>query len=339
VQVVRLGAWFNGEVDDQVLAWLSEGDPAIVWQVERDLLRVPEAVYARTRRKVTESGWGARLMSARSADGSWGGGAYTPKWTSTFYTLQLLALLGVDQEETDAVASCRMLLDCGVQKSGGVRLWKSESVDTCVTGMMVTTAIRFGQRHDPRVGRMLDWLLGEQMEDGGWNCRSHRAGTKHGSFHTTTSVLEALEAARGTGRKVDAGLLRAAEAGREFLARHQLYRSHRTGVVARSEFTRFTFPHWWKFDVLRGLDHFRCADAPWDARLEDPLALVVKKRGTDGRWTLPSPHPGRTWFAMEKTGQPSRWNTLRALRVLRWAERARTSRAQPIEARGRACDF
>jgi hypothetical protein len=302
------------------VSWLLSADPAIVWQTERDLLRRPSKQYEATRRRVVETGWGARLLAKRASDGTWGGGLYNPKWTSTFYTLQLLGILGVGEEQPEAVASCRLLLDAGVQDGGGVRLWRRPFVDTCVTAMLLLMTVRFGLRSDSRAALMLDWLLGEQLHDGGWNCQRRRGGATHSSFHTTTSVLEALDAWLSSGGKPDARVARAAEAGRELMLVHQLYRSHRTGAVARHEFTRFSFPHWWKFDVLRCLDHFRAAKAAWDPRLADAIDLVRSKCGKDGRWKLPNPHPGRTWFALETPGQPSRWNTLRALRVLSWAK-------------------
>jgi hypothetical protein len=192
--------------------------------------------------------------------------------------------------------------------------------------MLLAMSIAFGLRGDPRVDRMMEWILGEQMQDGGWNCRWQRRtpmrGATHGSFHTTTSVLEALQAWLADAPRAEPRLAQAASAGREFMLVHHLYRSHRTGAVARQAFTQLLFPHWWKFDILRGLDHFRAA-AAWDVRLTDPLDLLERKRGSDGRWTLPRPHPGRLWFRLEPTGRPSRWNTLRALRVLEWVARAR----------------
>lgn len=307
-----------------IVAWLLAGDPAIAWQTERDLLSLPAGRYERTRLRVAEAGWGARLLSRRAGDGSWGGGAYTPKWTSTFYTLQLLALLGVGGEQRECVASCRSLLDQGVQESGSVRLWKSAPADTCVTAMLLATSCAFGLHGDERARRMVRWLLDQQMRDGGWNCRWQRASAPptHASFHTTTSVLEALHAWRSHAPSPPPQVERASAAGRDFMLEHHLYRSHRTGKIARAELTQLSFPHWWKFDVLRGLDHFRQADA-WDERLADPLELLLRRRGADGRWRLPRQHPGRVWFRMETTGQPSRWNTLRALRVLDWASRAK----------------
>lgn len=316
-------------IDERVVGWLSEGDPSLVWQVERDLLGLPRARVERTRARVATSGWGARLLDARASDGTWGGGLYTPKWTSTFYTLKLLVDLGVRGDCAEASASCRLLLDRGVEASGGVRLWKSAPPDTCVTGMLLRMAIELGFASDPRVARMTTWLLEQAMPDGGWNCRFQRRapgeGATHASFATTTSVLEALHAVLAASRRQDATLARAAARGRELMLEHRLYRSHRTGAVVRSEFTRLHFPVWWKFDVLRALDDLRAADA-WDARLEDPIALVASRRGEDGRWPLARPHPGRVWFDLETPGAPSRWITLRASRVLAWAERARRAR-------------
>ncbi len=306
--------------------WLRAGDPSIAWQTERDLVRLPSAIYARTRRRVAESGWGAALLAKRERDGLWAGGLYNPKWTSTFYTLQLLALLGVEAEEPRCVESCLVLLERGAVGGGAFRLWRRAEPDACVTAMGVAILCAFGLRSDPRVGEMVEWLLGRQMADGGWNCR-WKGGSRapsHASFHTTTSALEALAAFGVGARRLDRRLAGAAAAGREFMLRHHLYRSHRTGAIARSEFTRFRFPHWWKFDVLRGLDHFRAADA-WDARLDDPLALLERRRAADGRWISPPPHPGRVWLPLEAPRIPSRWNTLRALRVLDWAAHRRSN--------------
>lgn len=164
----------------------------------------------------------------------------------------------------------------------------------------------------------VEWLLGQQLDDGGWNCESIRSGSTHGSFHTSITVLEALEAVAST--PAAAGLSDAIEAaasrGREFLLVHHLYRSHRTGEVADPALLKWRFPPQWHYDVLRGLDHFRAVGAPYDDRLDDALGVVRRGRRDDGRWAHRSPYPGRTWFALEGRGA-SRWNTLRALRVLR----------------------
>jgi hypothetical protein len=285
-------------VEAEVQAWLLAGDPAVRWQVERDLTG---GDWRKTRGRVAREGWGAQLLSNRGRDGTWPTGWYSPKWTSTFYSLQVLQQLGVPAPE-----SVRALLAKGLRPDGSFLPWSSGREDTCVRAMMLTMATNAGEPMPGTVER----LLGEQMPDGGWNCQ--RQAT-HASFHTTLSTLEALapfETAR-----ID--VAEAAGRGREFLLAHRLFRSHRTGEVVRESFTRFSFPHYWYYDVLRALDYWRAFG--WDPRLDDAIDLVVKKR-RNGTWTLQGKHPGETWFDMERPGTPSRWNTLRALRVLRWAD-------------------
>lgn len=300
-----------------VLSWLLAGDPAVVWQAQRDLLGLPVGAWSRTRRRVTREGWGAELLSHRSKDGTWGGGWYSPKWTSTFYSLQLLTILGAGDHPA-AVASGRLLLDRGVGDDGAVRLWVTQHPDTCVTGMLLQIACAVGLGADPTCEAMAGSLLREQMDDGGWNCERWRGAT-HSSFDTTISVLEGL-AAWDAPAELAARVRAAGDGGREFLLAHRLYRSHHTGEVVHPALTRLSFPYWWHYDVLRALEHFRVAEAGWDERLGDPLALVEAKRGRDGNWRRQNRHPGRTWFEMDQAGRPSRWNTLRARRVLRWAE-------------------
>jgi hypothetical protein len=175
--------------------------------------------------------------------------------------------------------------------------------------MVLSVSASLGLR-DERLSALAGHLLAQQMPDGGWNCQRILSGATHGSFHTTICVLEAL---------ADAGLApEAQQRGREFLLRHRLFRSHRTGAVVDSRMTRFTFPTRWRYDILRALDHFRAAGAEPDPRLAEAIDIVNKRRTPDGRWTLPAPWPGQFHFQMEKAGQPSRWNTLRCLRVLKW---------------------
>ncbi len=301
---------------NEVTRWLLDGDPGVAWQVQRDLLDRAPSTWKATRRRVATEGWGARLLALRAEDGSWGGGLYSPKWTGTFYTMRVLMYLGLEPNHPEGSASCRMLLRQGVTDSGAVTLWNSRTTDTCVTGMLLSMACHFDLAGDPRTRRMVDWLVTQQMHDGGWNCRKPR-GAKHASFHTTISVLEGLAAfERSVG---DAPVLAVADAGREYFLDHQLYRSARTGEVVKPSFTRFSFPPRWYFDVLRGLEHFAAVDAPWDDRLADAMAVVVSRRSADGRWKSKNRHSGKTHFVLEPGRTPSRVNTLRALRVVRWA--------------------
>lgn len=303
---------------DRTLRWLLAGDPSVVWQVQRDLLEHAPRTWQATRRKTATQGWGARLLSKRDPSGMWSGALYDPRWTSTFYTLRLLVQLGVPSNHRKAIGSCELLIAEGVTASGAVCLWKSGTTDTCVTAMLVQMACYFGFEDDRRVRRAVRWLLNEQMSDGGWNCRRGRGAT-HSSFHTTISTLEAFASLSRQGR-VKKAIARA----EEFFYQHQLYRSHRTGNIARSSFAQFSFPTRWYFDVLRGLDYFQARNAPWDARLADPVQLVRRRQRKDGRWNAQNHHAGRTFFRLEPGPGASRMNTMRALRVLRWADRVAT---------------
>lgn len=170
---------------------------------------------------------------------------------------------------------------------------------------------------DPRRERLVDYLLREQLPDGGWNCRRVRGAT-HSSFHTTANVLDGLRDYADAHGPRRAEVLDAEARGREFLLAHRLYRSHRTGAVVHPALLRLPFPPRWHHDVLRGLDYFRAAEAPRDERLTDAIEVLRAKRDNDGRWPLTAPYTGAVWFHLEPTGRPSRWNTLRALRVLNW---------------------
>jgi len=312
--------------DDRVIRWLLDGDPAIRWQAMRDLMAAPARTVERERRKVAREGWGARLLARQDAAGTWAGrksgdgGLYHPKWTSTTYTLLLLRDLGLPATNRQARRACTLLLDGGFQRDGGFNYGWGGQGETCITGMLVSMLSCF--RHDDeRLDTALAHLLDRQMPDGGWNCQRPRGAT-HSSVHTTISVLEGLrdyELYRG--RRLRA--VRAAQRrGREFLLAHRLFRSHRTGEIIKPVFLRFAFPPRWHYDVLRALDHFQAVDAPRDERLAEAVSIVLRARGKDGRWRLQHRFPGKTWFEMERVGAPSRWNTLRALRVLRWWEGA-----------------
>ncbi len=301
----------------EVVDWLLEGDPAIRWQVQRDLEDVDPVVWHREREAVGSSGWGARILGRRDPGGTWSGGIYSPKWTSTTYSLILLRRLGLPPGHPAALEGCAILMERGLSRDGGIDLSAGlNRSETCITGFVLALVSDF--RFDsPRTEEIVDYLFREQMDDGGWNCLRYRGAT-HSSFHTTINVLEGLRA------YVEAGGVRKREAegaesrAREFFLRHALYRSHRTGEVVRAELTRFSFPPRWHHDVLRTLDYFQEARALYDPRLEDPIEVLLRKRRKDGRWPLQNRHPGRAFFEMEAVGEPSRWNTLRALRVLKW---------------------
>lgn len=306
-----------------LIPWLLDGDPAVRWQALRDLARATQDEVDRERRRVEAEGWGAALLARQDPDGRWGGGLYNPKWTSTHYTLLLLRSLGLPPDNAAARRGATRLLDGGLQPDGGVRhnTPAPEPGETCVTGMTLAIAAYF-RLPDDRLDLLVDHLLRVQLPDGGWNCQWLR-GSRHGSFHTTISVLEGLLEYRRLLRPERAAAAAAAEErGREFLLDHRLFRSHRTGQVVKEPMTRFSFPAHWHYDVLRGLDYFQAAAAPRDGRLEDAIDLLLRRRRADGTWPLQNRHPGRAFFEMEEVRKPSRWNTLRALRVLRWWDSA-----------------
>ena len=297
----------------EVMAWLLQGDPAVRWQVLQDLQGAGADAVSAERRRVATEGWGGGLLGEQDEAGTWANGLYLPKWTSTTYTLLLLQRLGLPEDNPQAVHGCRRLWDGATFYDGGPSLWRG-APDTCVAGMLVLLASCFTYG-EPRLDAAVSWLLREQLPDGGWNCQAGRTGSRHGSFHTTITVLETLLAYRRSGGAVD--VQGASSRGEAFFLAHHLYRSHRTGAIANEKFTRFPFPPQWHFDVLRGLEYFRAFGAPRDGRLEDAVERVRGARNQDGRWKRPPPYPGRQWFPLEPPGL-SRITTLRCLRVLRW---------------------
>jgi hypothetical protein len=307
---------------ESALPWLLDGDAAIRWQAMRDLKGAADRTVLREQRRVAAEGWGAQLLQLQDADGRWSGGVYTPKWTSTTYTLLLLRACGLPPGHPQALRACQVLLDAGFWQDGGINFYarRTDRSETCISSMVLALVCWF-QVEDDRVDRLAEHVLGRQMADGGWNCRATEGhgGATHGSFHTTISALEALlEYERFRPERANAAQ-EAQVRGREFLLVHRLFKSHRTGEVVKAAMTRLAFPPYWHFDILRGLDYFRASGGVPDERLADALELIERKRTVEGRWLLESVYSGKTFFTMETKGRESRWNTLRALRVLRWA--------------------
>ena len=316
---------------DSPVQWLLDGDPAIRWQALRDLVRADERTVVRERARVASEGWGARLLAKQSRDGRWAAagsrgrkssdaGLYTPKWTSTTYTMLLLRDFGLPADNDRAQRACVPLLEVGLQPDGGVSYgtwaqWTKRG-ETCITGM-VLSILSYFEYDDERVDTIVAHLLDEQMPDGGWNCRRH-AGATHASVHTTISALEGLRFYELLARRHARRARAAQKRGREFLLEHRLFRSHRTGEVMKREFIRLSFPPRWHYDILRALDYFQSVKAPRDERLAEAVEIVRGRSAGDGRWPLEYTYHGKTHFQLERVGAPSRWNTLRALRVLAW---------------------
>jgi hypothetical protein len=300
-----------------VVDWLMQGDPSVRWQVMNDLLNMAHEQVVAERARIAYEGWGAQLLAAQDADGGWAGAVYSPKWTSTTYTLLLLERLGLMERDPRALQGCRKLWKSARWYGGGLTFARSiKEAETCITGMLVLLAARF-RLDEPQQGldSTVEWLIGQQLADGGWNCESIRSGSTHGSFHTSITVLEALCAYEKAGGLTPVSSAMAA--GRQFFLDHRLYRSHRTGEIVNPAFTRFPFPPQWHFDIVRGLEHFRVVGAARDERLSDAIEAVRRARRPDGTWPMYQSYPGRQWFQMESRG-PSRWSTLRAMRVLAW---------------------
>ena len=305
---------------DGTIQWLLDGDPAIRWQTLRNLVGAGDRAVERERRRVAREGWGARLLARQDREGTWAGGLYSPKWTSTTYTMLTLRDFGLPSTNRQARKACRLLLDRGLQRDGGINYgtwaqWVRRG-ETCVTGMILSILSYF-ECEDARLDTIAGYLLGQQMPDGGWNCQ-RPSGATHSSVHTTISVLEGLQHYELHHGRALRAVRRAQRRGREFLLAHRLFRSHRTGEIIKPAFTRFAFPPRWHYDILRALDHFQAVNAPGDPRLAEAIDIVRRSRREDGRWSLQHSYKGRTYFDLERLGAPSRWNTLRALRVLKW---------------------
>lgn len=307
-------------IPEQTITWLMEGDAAIRWQTMRDLLNEPPAVWEAERQRTVESGWGARLLARQDPDGRWGGGLYSPKWISTTYTLLTLCDIGIPPTWSAARQGAQLLLD-GMLGAQNDELFqhKLAACDRCIVGMLLRIGVYFGI-DDERIEALVDNLRQEIMPDGGWNCRrGRRPKPHHSSFHTTLNVLEGLREYidSGQGQQHDP-MLAAEQTALELLLQHKLFRSDKTNEIINPKFTYFSFPHRWYYDVLRGLSYFARANAPHDPRLHDALDLLHQRQRPDGLWPVQNSYSGRVFFTMEKTGGPSRWNSLRALRVIRW---------------------
>ncbi len=320
---------YTPQPDRSVIAWLLDSDPAIRWQTLRDLTGAPAAEVAAERARVASEGVGAQLLALQGADGSWGGEAWNRGWDSTMHVLSLLRELGLDPVSDAARRAVGLVRERvrwrGWDWDGTWRGWDFEGnpffageVEPCINGQVAASGAYFGQD----VQRIVDRLLGEQLSDGGWNCEAANGSTRS-SFNTTICVLEALletELAGGSsGAATAAGVTEARLRGQEYLLERRLLRRKTTGEVIDPAWTRFSFPTWWHYDVLRGLEYLRRAGAAPDARAAEAIELVESKRDGDGRWPLEHQHPGTMAVELDEgEGRPSRWITLRALRVLDW---------------------
>jgi len=311
--------------NDFIIDWLLDADPAIRWQVLRDLTGTPAEVVAAERSRVASAGWGSRLLGKQRPDGQWGDGVATPFWWSNMYTLVFLRDLGIDPASArvrTAVELVRRHVTWG-PGFGDSPFFEGE-VEPCINGRVVGLGGYFGVRSD----RLVDRLLSEQLADGGWNCEAER-GSVRSSFHTTICVLEGLlayEQAFGAAPAVTDARRRA----HEYLLERRLLRRLSTGEIIDAAWTQFAFPPLWHYDVLRALDYLRAAGVQPDARVDEAVAIVVERRQSDGRWLLDVRHRDTLHEEFAgPVGAPNRWITLRALRVLSWyGKRSRDAERQ-----------
>jgi hypothetical protein len=321
--------WQDHQPGRSVIEWLLDSDPSIRWQTMRDLIGAPADEVAAERARVATEGAGAQLLALQGADGSWAGEAWNHGWDSTMHVLSLLREMGLDPDSDQARHAISLVRDHvrwrGWDWDGswhgpefvGNPFFAGE-VEPCINGQVGASGAYFGQD----IQRIIDRLLAEQLSDGGWNCEAANGSTRS-SFNTTICVLEALlehEHAGDGGAAVTAARLR----GQEYLLERQMFRRLSTGEVIKEregdhDWTRFAFPTWWHYDVLRGLEYLRKAGATPDDRVAEAIELVESQRDSDGRWPLEKQHPGKMPVEVDDgEGRPSRWNTLRALRVLNW---------------------
>jgi hypothetical protein len=318
---------------DSVIEWLLDSDPSIRWQVMRDLLDAPEAEWRAERANVEAEGWGARLLSYEDEDGQWAGGAFVPSdfnwsewqqvgqpWTATTFALSQLREFGLDPASDRAKRAVALIGVSSRWDHAGQPYWEGE-VEECINGRIVADGAYFGVD----VSSIVDRLVGERLDDGGWNCERAN-GSVRSSFASTINVLEGLlEYEKATGGTPESEAAR--NSGEEYLLARNLFRRVSTGEVADERFLSFLHPNRWRYDVLRALDYFRSASALTgtgpDPRLGEAVDHLRSRRLDHGTWPVDWNLPGRVWFDVnDGQGEPSRWVTLRAMRVLRWWERS-----------------
>jgi hypothetical protein len=307
-----------------VIRWLLDSDPSIRWQVMRDLTDAPAEEVAAERARVATEGVGAQLLALQGTDGRWGGAAWNHGWNSTMHVLMLLREIGLDPASEEARRAVGRVRDrvtwkgCGPQQCDD-NLFFAGEVEPCINRQVAAVGAYFCQD----VRAIIDRLLTEQLPDGGWNCEAANGSTRS-SFNTTICVLEALldyELQFGSTPEITTARL----GGQEYLLERRLSRRRSTREVIERDrksgeaFTRFAFPTWWHYDVLRGLEYLRSAGVAPDERIAEAIELVRSKRDGDGRWPLETRYPGVMPVQLDESeGGLSRWNTLRAIRVLNW---------------------
>jgi hypothetical protein len=299
--------------------WLLDSDPSIRWQVMSEIVGMDGEIAAQERQKTETQGWGAKLLSYQDDYGLWGGQLYNHKWLSTTYTLLLLRQIGLEPNNQQAQLGCKVLLEGGFRENGSLSYAKAKDLTDNGVVAMILSLLAYFRYPDGRVHRISDFLLDQQLENGRWEPYPGNLQTKY-TFDTTLLCLEAMWECQ---KQVPERSKQAAAAqlrGREFLLCHKLYQQELKEEIIDKKMALFSFPPRWHYDILTALDYFQACKAERDLRLKDAIDLLKAKQNRDGTWNLQNRHAGKTFFEMEEVGRPSRWNTMRALRILKWWE-------------------
>ena len=302
--------------DKEIINWLLEGDVSTQYQVHRDLI---DTEKHNLKRQIEKIGWGEKFLSKRKPNSHWGQKFYQPKWISTHYTILDLKNLGVSKDCIPIKQTLDMVIEEEKANDGGILGIGPENLsDVCVNGMALNYFCYF-ETDEKKLKPIVDFILSQNMSDGGFNCRSNRSGAKHSSLHTTLSILEGiLEYKNNNYTYRIKELLNAEKQSREFILEHRLFKSDKTGEIIDKKMLNLSYPSRWRYDILRALDYFQFAKVDYDERMKDATEILLKKRTKENVWKLQANHPGQFHFHMEEVGKPSRWNTLRALRVLKY---------------------
>jgi hypothetical protein len=291
----------------EIIHWLLKGDIAIQFQTKRDLLDYSENELKNLQEKISNEGWGKAFLEKRNINnGMWGNGIYSPKWISTHYTLLDLKNIRLNPNHPYYIKGSSLLLEKLWYNKGLVK--KKRYQDVCICGMLLSICCYAGIQSG-KIFEIVDYLINRQYADGGWNCRWEK-GDVHSSMHTTLNVIEGIRDYRDNNYQYRSNELnQKLEQVHEFILKHHLFKSHRTGEIMDKKMLMLSYPTRWKYDILRCLDYFQSVNKPYDKRMDNAIEILIKKKRKNNRWPLQHKHPALVHFDMEKTGDDSRWNT------------------------------
>jgi len=304
---------------NKIISWLLQGDVTIQYQTHRDLLESEAKVLNSLKNRIQFEGWGKEFLNGRHIKINPGRGFYQPKLINTHYMLLDLKnnCISPDIKEIkdtlSAVFKHEKGPDGAINPSNVIK-----QSDVCINGMVLNYASYFGVR-ELNLHSIVDFILSQHMNDGGFNCWLNRKGATHSSLHSTISVIEGILEYAKNGYKYRLSELQEVEIqSREFILQHRLFKSDKTGEIIDNRMLMLCYPTRWRYDVLRALDYFRNADVPYDPRMEEAIEVIKKHQSSDGTWPLQVKNSEEIFFDIEEVGKPSRWNTLRALRILKY---------------------